>query len=63
MMQNYPLAQAVADAALGEVTRRLNEEEGLTEAELNSLGTGGWELVGVFADSSFVHFYFKRLVK
>jgi hypothetical protein len=32
----------------------------LDEPELNALGEEGWELVGVVADASMTHFYFKR---
>ena len=30
--------------------------------ELNALGRDGWELTGVYADATSVHFYFKRIV-
>jgi hypothetical protein len=43
------------------LTRNLSKEEAPSEAELNRLGKEAWELAGVFADSPFVHFYFKRL--
>lgn len=33
----------------------------ITEAELNELGRGGWELVSVLSDGHTAHFYFKRL--
>jgi hypothetical protein len=32
----------------------------LDEAELNRLGSDGWELVGVLDDGRAAHFYFKR---
>jgi hypothetical protein len=32
----------------------------LDEPELNALGEEGWELVGVVADATLTHFYFKR---
>jgi hypothetical protein len=43
------------------LTRNLAKEATPTEAELNSLGKEGWELVGVTTDAPFVYFYFKRL--
>ncbi|MBX6332201.1 MAG: hypothetical protein IRY91_10185 [Gemmatimonadaceae bacterium] len=36
--------------------------ETLPEDELNALGRDGWELTGVYADATSVHFYFKRIV-
>jgi hypothetical protein len=32
----------------------------LSEAELNALGSDGWELAGVVPTAGEVHFYFKR---
>jgi hypothetical protein len=43
------------------LTRNLSKEEAPNEGELNALGKDGWELTGMFMDSPFVHFYFKRL--
>jgi len=43
------------------LNRNLSKEEAPSESELNTLGKEGWELAGVFTDSPFVHFYFKRL--
>jgi hypothetical protein len=43
------------------VIRNLSKEEAPSEDELNNLGKDGWELTGVFADSPFTYFYFKRL--
>ena len=43
------------------LTRNLSKQEAPSEEELNKLGKEGWELAGVFSDSPFVHFYFKRL--
>jgi hypothetical protein len=43
------------------LTRNLSKEEAPSEEELNKLGKEGWELAGVFSDSPFVHFYFKRM--
>jgi hypothetical protein len=43
------------------VVRNLVQEKALEAAELNELGADGWELAGVFSDSPFVYFYFKRL--
>jgi hypothetical protein len=45
------------------VARRLEKEEPPTEEELNKLGEQGWELSGIFANQSVVHFYFKRPAK
>jgi hypothetical protein len=45
------------------VARDLSEAEVLSEPELNELGAGGWELVGVATVLSAVRFYFKRLHK
>ena len=43
------------------LSRNLSKQEAPSEEELNSLGKEAWELAGVFTDSPFVHFYFKRL--
>jgi hypothetical protein len=43
------------------LSRNLSKQEAPGEDELNKLGVEGWELAGVFTDSPFVHFYFKRL--
>ena len=43
-----------------QLVRNLAKERPPTEAELNALGKDGWELAGVFSDSPFVYFYFKR---
>jgi len=43
------------------LSRNLSKQEAPSEEELNRLGKEGWELAGVFTDSPFVHFYFKRL--
>jgi hypothetical protein len=42
-------------------TRNLSKEEAPSEEELNKLGKEAWELAGLFTDSRFVHFYFKRM--
>ncbi len=44
------------------LVRNLSTEEAPTEAELQRLGSEGWELAGIFTDSRLVYFYFKRLV-
>lgn len=44
-----------------QIVRNLAKEQALTEDDLNELGADGWELTGVFSDSPFVYFYFKRL--
>lgn len=43
-----------------QVVRNLAKENAPTEAELNTLGAEGGELTGIFTDSPFVYFYFKR---
>jgi hypothetical protein len=43
------------------LSRNLAKEETPSEEELNKLGKEGWELAGIFTDSPFVRFYFKRL--
>jgi hypothetical protein len=43
------------------LSRQLAEEALLSEAQLNVLGGEGWELAGVFADSTTAHYYFKRM--
>ena len=45
------------------VTRDLDEEEALTENELNELGKAGWELAGVFSESGRAYFYFKKVAE
>jgi hypothetical protein len=42
------------------LTRPLGET--LSEDEMNALGRDGWELTGVYADATSVHFYFKRVL-
>jgi hypothetical protein len=39
---------------------RAADTPALDEAELNALGTEGWELVGVLTGAAGAHFYFKR---
>lgn len=46
-----------------QLIRNLAKEKAPTEDELNTLGADGWELAGVFTDSPFVYFYFKRLAE
>ena len=43
------------------LTRNLSKEEAPSEGGLNEIGKEGWELAGVFNDTPFVYFYFKRL--
>ena len=43
------------------LSRNLAKEEAPNEEELNKLGKERWELAGLFSDSPFVNFYFKRL--
>lgn len=45
------------------LVRRIPGEEPLDQDELNRLGTEGWELVGLYTDSTTLHFYLKRLVR
>jgi len=40
--------------------RNLDETGALTEADLNTLGTDGWELAGILQDGRNVRYYFKR---
>jgi hypothetical protein len=49
--------------AYKQLVRNLAQEKAPTEEELNALGADSWELVGTFADTPFVYFYFKRLVE
>ena len=44
-----------------QLVRNLAKETAPTEDELTAIGADGWELAGVFTDSPFVYFYFKRL--
>ncbi len=44
-----------------QLVRNLAKEKAPSEDELNALGADGWELAGIFTDSPFVYFYFKRL--
>jgi hypothetical protein len=43
-----------------ELVRTAESGHLLTEAELNKLGTEGWELAGVANEGGRVRFYFKR---
>lgn len=61
---NYVPMVYVSEQSIWEykqIIRNLAKEQALTEADLNELGAEGWELTGVFSDSPFVYFYFKRL--
>jgi hypothetical protein len=46
-----------------ELRRSLPDQGPLSEAELNALGTEGWELVGIYPEAAALHFYFKRLIR
>lgn len=46
-----------------QLVRNLAKEKAPAEDELNALGADGWELAGIFTDSPFVYFYFKRLAE
>lgn len=46
-----------------QVTRDLENEGPLSEAELNALGAEGWEMAGVAQQPPAAHFYFKRLIE
>lgn len=46
-----------------QIVRDLEKEKPLDEAELNALGTEGWEMSGVAQHSSSIYFYFKRLIE
>ena len=43
-----------------QLVRNLAKDQPPGEADLNALGKNGWKLAGVFSDSPFVYFYFKR---
>jgi hypothetical protein len=43
-----------------EIIRSLDVEGLPGEADLNALGSEGWELAGVAGEARRVHFYFKR---
>jgi hypothetical protein len=43
-----------------DLVRDLDSSELPSEAELNVLGTDGWELAGTVSQGRRVHFYFKR---
>ena len=43
-----------------ELVRDLHSGALPTEAELNVLGTEGWELAGTVSDGQRAHYYFKR---
>lgn len=61
---NYTPMVYVSEQSIWEykqIVRNLAKEQALTEDDLNELGADGWELTGVFSDSPFVYFYFKRL--
>ncbi|HEU4699366.1 MAG TPA: hypothetical protein VFS40_09305 [Gemmatimonadales bacterium] len=45
------------------LTRPLAELAGLDAAELDRLGTDGWELAGIVNDGQAAHFFFKRLLQ
>jgi hypothetical protein len=46
-----------------QIARNLKKEKPLDETELNTLGEEGWEMSGVVQHSTFVYFYFKRLIE
>jgi hypothetical protein len=46
-----------------DLVRTLPSESPLSEAELNTLGGIGWELVAVYSEGASLHFCFKRLVR
>jgi hypothetical protein len=45
------------------LVRDLTKEKAPAEDELNTLGAEGWELAGLFTDTPFVYFYFRRLAE
>jgi hypothetical protein len=42
------------------LVRNLTKKKAPAEDELNTLGAEGWEVAGLFTDTPFVYFYFKR---
>jgi len=46
-----------------QLVRNLEKENPPDEAELNALGTEGWEMSGVAQQPPFAYFYFKRLIE
>lgn len=46
-----------------QIVRNLKKEKPLDEAELNELGTEGWEMSGVTQYPPTIYFYFKRLIE
>jgi hypothetical protein len=46
--------------AYKQVTRPVTDLGEAVQQELDALGADGWELAGVTADRSTVHFFFKR---
>jgi hypothetical protein len=45
------------------LTRPLTDLSALEPAELDRLGSEGWELAGIVNDGRMAHFYFKRLLQ
>ena len=45
-----------------QIVRNLEKESPLEEAELNALGSDGWELSGVAQQPPLTYYYFKRLM-
>ena len=43
-----------------QIVRDLEQENPLSETELNTLGEEGWELTGIAHQTSKTYFYFKR---
>jgi len=55
-----PLVFVQPEWSYREVVRNLDETGALTEADLNTLGTDGWELAGILQDGRNVRYYLKR---
>ena len=43
-----------------QISRNLKKEKPLDDAELNALGTEGWEMTGVAHHPPTIYYYFKR---
>lgn len=46
-----------------QITRNLENEKPLEEAELNQLGKDGWEMTGIAQHPPLTYFYFKRQIE
>ena len=55
-----PMVHVAPAWAYKHVTRQVADLAEAAQQELDALGADGWELAGVTADGSTVHFFFKR---